>query len=384
MPTLNKNALRASLTGFLALGLLVAPMTAGSSAMSSANAVEASDTSFHAASTLSDPYTSQVYYLINQERAKVGAQPVRFNPSIANVSQDWANHLGQVTKDPNFNWNNIHRSDAGGSLIPRGATWYSEIVAFNFSAESIVQWWMNSPSHKAAMLDKRVTDIGIGVVIPTSGPYAGWHQVVANFGAYPGAPVPARPSYVFNDISASPFIKEVTWMKTSGISTGYGDGTYRPYETVKRDAMAAFIYRMAGSPAYTPPRVSPFADITPSTQFYKEMTWMRSMGLSTGYPDGTYRPLNAVNRDAMAAFMKRFAGSYCGISQASGYRAPASTFADNPNGPFRTDIEWLRSTGISTGYGDNTYRPLDAVTRESMAAFMYRLNGYVAQNGGCR
>lgn len=140
-----------------------------------------------APSPTTDTYTAQVLTLINQKRAAAGAPAVKWNQSIGNVSQDWSAHLGEATKSDTFDWATIHRSDAGGSLIPSGATWYREIIAFNFSAQSIVDWWMSSASHKAAMLDPKATDIGIGYVVPTSGPYAGWHMVVSNLAAYPGS-----------------------------------------------------------------------------------------------------------------------------------------------------------------------------------------------------
>ena len=114
------------------------------------------------------------------------------------------------------------------------------------------------------------------------------------------------PADGFTDITPeTQFFTEMMWMKEAGISTGWDDGTYRPWEPVNRDAMAAFMYRLAGSPEFTPPVVSPFADITPQTQFYTEMMWMKEAGISTGWDDGTYRPWEPVNRDAMAAFMYR-------------------------------------------------------------------------------
>ena len=41
--------------------------------------------------------------------------------------------------------------------------------------------------------------------------------------------------------------------------------------------MAAFLYRYAGKPSFTPPSKSPFPDTPrPKTQFYKEITWLAS------------------------------------------------------------------------------------------------------------
>lgn len=183
------SVMSAILLGTLSFGLLSAP---------AANATAPAVISVQAATAPSpstDPYTAQVLSLINQKRAAVGSAPVKWNQQIGNVSQEWSEHLGEATKSSTFDWSKIHRSDAGGSLIPPGATWYREIVGFNFSAQSIVDWWMGSASHKAAMLDPKATDIGIGYVVPTSGPYAGWHMVVSNLAAYPSsttAPPPVQ------------------------------------------------------------------------------------------------------------------------------------------------------------------------------------------------
>ncbi len=146
------------------------------------------------ATTISDSFTKQTFDLINAERVKVGSRPFVWNQKIADVSQDWAKQLGVSTMDPNFDFATIHRTDAGGNEIPAGATWYRENIGFNFSPAQLVDWWMNSPGHKAAMLDPRGTDAGIGYVVPTSGPYAGWHLMVSNMAAYPTTTAPTAPS----------------------------------------------------------------------------------------------------------------------------------------------------------------------------------------------
>ncbi|MET3165386.1 UNVERIFIED_ORG: alpha-tubulin suppressor-like RCC1 family protein [Arthrobacter sp. UYEF10] len=176
------------------------------------------------------------------------------------------------------------------------------------------------------------------------------------------------------------FFSEIYWLAGRGISTGWteadGSKTYRPLQAVNRDAMAAFLYRLAGSPAYSPPAVTPFADVPVGIQFYKEITWLADEGISTGWTetDGskTFRPLQAVNRDAMAAFMYRFDSS-------PAYSPPGtSPFRDVEAGAqFYKEVSWLAAKGISTGWaeadGSKTFRPLQAVNRDAMAAFMYRL-----------
>lgn len=184
----------------------------------------------------------------------------------------------------------------------------------------------------------------------------------------------------FADVpESSLFHKEISWLASEGISTGWdvggGKRQYRPLDSIARDAMAAFLYRKAGSPAYTPPGTSPFTDVTPGAAFYKEITWLASKGISTGWDLGggkrEYRPLSPIARDAMAAFLFRFA-------QPPQFTEPLqSPFVDvAAGGAFYREITWLASSGISTGWdiggGAREYRPLNGIARDAMAAFLYR------------
>lgn len=170
---------------------LVGAISCGVAAPAATAATPASVGSIVTAQTYSDSFTKRTFDLINAERAKVGAKPFVWNQKVADVSQDWANQLGVATMDPNWDIANIHRPDAGGSLIPAGYTGYRENIAFNFTPEQIVQWWMNSPGHKASMLNPNLTDAGLGYVKPTIGPYAGWYLMVSNMAAYPTTTAPA-------------------------------------------------------------------------------------------------------------------------------------------------------------------------------------------------
>ena len=174
----------------------------------------------------------------------------------------------------------------------------------------------------------------------------------------------------FTDVfEGQQFDHQISWMKSTGISTGWPDATFRPLLSVNRDAMAAFLYRLAGQPAFTPPATSPFVDVPTTNQFYKEIAWLASTKISGGWPDKTFRPVEPVNRDAMAAFLYRF-------SKVTDFEPPAtSPFTDVPtNGQFYKEIAWLASAEISTGWDDHTFRPVTPVNRDAMAAFMYRFN----------
>jgi peptidoglycan/xylan/chitin deacetylase (PgdA/CDA1 family) len=118
----------------------------------------------------------------------------------------------------------------------------------------------------------------------------------------------------FTDVPTShTFYKEIAWLAGQGISKGWpganNTATFRPAETINRDQMAAFLYRMSGTTTYTPPAVSPFIDVPTSHTFYKEIAWMADRHISNGWPEAnntaSYRPAEQINRDQMAAFLYR-------------------------------------------------------------------------------
>ncbi|MCL1801653.1 MAG: S-layer homology domain-containing protein, partial [Promicromonosporaceae bacterium] len=136
--------------------------------------------------------------------------------------------------------------------------------------------------------------------------------------------------------------------------------------------MAAFLYRELGSPAYTPPAHPSFSDVPKTSAFYLEIEWLASTGITTGWPDGTFRPGNNVTREAMAAFLYRAVG-------VTDFTAPeTSPFSDvAAESNFYQQIAWLANSGVTTGWADGTFRPGNNVTREAMAAFLFRADDLI-------
>ncbi|MHA3723729.1 S-layer homology domain-containing protein [Leucobacter sp. HY1910] len=166
------------------------------------------------------------------------------------------------------------------------------------------------------------------------------------------------------------FYIPITWMYNTGLTTGTNIGGrdyYQPGANLTREAMAAFLYRLSGD-NYTAPKKSPFVDMKPGDKFYREISWMKAKGLSTGTKTArgvVYQPKAALTREAMAAFMYRTNGKpAAGLSTA---------FTDVPRAhKFNREIAWMQKSGITTGYADGTFKPRSTVTREAMAAFIHR------------
>ena len=185
------------------------------------------------------------------------------------------------------------------------------------------------------------------------------------------------PLYGFSDVyEVTSHAQETGWLVSAGVSSGYDDGTFRPYDGVARCDMAAFLYRMAGSPSFTPSAsdMARFSDVDSSTPHAKEVWWLASQGVSSGYDDGTFRPYDGVSRCDMAAFLHRY--YYLFDETAKNWVTPESgklRFSDvDLSTPHAEDVWWLAAQGVSIGYDDGTFRPYEGVTRCDMAAFLYR------------
>lgn len=317
-----------------------------------------------AAGESEDQLRSQILADTNAARASAGLLPLIEMPALTAVAE--------ACSDTQATARRMAHCDGYAGRYPAGWTRAAENVAYGYRPADVVAAWMGSDGHRRNILDPSTTHIGIGIQWDSAGrPY-----YTQDFASYPWS------SEAFGDVSASTgsvhfsaFASEITWVKQAGVSTGYPHGSialYKPFNAVTRDAMAAFLYRAAGSPAYVPPAVSPFVDVPRTHLFYKEIAWLAGSGVATGWTTAggsEFRPSLPISRDAMAAFLYRFAGS-------PSTPAGGSAFVDVPaSHPFHDEIAWLSAAGISTGWtagGAREFRPSAAILRDAMAAFLYR------------
>jgi Tol biopolymer transport system component len=177
----------------------------------------------------------------------------------------------------------------------------------------------------------------------------------------------------FSDVPAThPFFEEVSWAMDLGIAAGYDDGLYHPTTPVSRQAMAAFMYRMAGSPAMAMPDHPTFSDVPVSHPFFAAVEWAASQGIVGGYSDGTFRPTIPVTRQAITKMVYEYLGEPLYFILIG-----TQTYTDVPQAnAFWFDIEFASFHGIARGFSDGTFHPTDAVTRQSAAAFLYRTHWF--------
>lgn len=109
----------------------------------------------------------------------------------------------------------------------------------------------------------------------------------------------------------------------------------------------------------------PFTDVSMGSWFYDNVKYCYDNGLMIGADANSFAPEGAVSRGQVVTVLYRLAGS----PSVTGQKCPLT---DVDSSWCRDAIIWGYNAGIVMGYDDNTFRPDESVTREQLAAFVYR------------
>ncbi|MCX4670286.1 CAP domain-containing protein [Streptomyces sp. NBC_01381] len=114
-----------------------------------------------------------VLTLVNEERAKVGCSPVRADDSLASLAGDFSSDMAtrdffdHTDLDGATPWDRAEKAgiaNLGGENIARGQA----------NAQSVMDAWMNSPGHRANILNCDYKTLGVGAHFAPGGPW--WTQ----------------------------------------------------------------------------------------------------------------------------------------------------------------------------------------------------------------
>lgn len=308
--------------------------------------------------------------LINDYRAQNGLTALSVNSHLRDaatwMSEDMAaknyfSHTDSLGRNP------FQRMAAFGYSYN---TWKGENLAAGIStAGAAFGLWKNSPGHNSNMLNPNYKVIGIARAYGAGSTY-GWYWTT-DFGGYEEPPPPAEAALfidVPSDHWALPYIEALF---DAGITAGCATDPprYCPSDDVTRAQMAAFIIRALGEDGNLPSYQGYFSDVPPGQWYTGYVERLAQLGVTAGYPNGTYRPNNPVTRSEMAAFILRALGEAGHLPSYRGY------FDDVPSGLWYTGfVEHLFEHGITAGCSVSPplYCPDAAVSRATMAAFIAR------------
>lgn len=147
------------------------------------------------------------------------------------------------------------------------------------------------------------------------------------------------------------------------LMSGSNDGCFHPNDTLSRAEMATVLYSQG---SYAPGKAI-FSDVKPSAWYAAAVNALAAAGILRGYPDGTFRPKQAITRAELVV----------ALASASGEIAAGDTdFKDVPaNFWAREAISLAQEKGWVLGYADGTFRPNQSVTRAEAAVVLIAFYG---------
>lgn len=109
----------------------------------------------------------------------------------------------------------------------------------------------------------------------------------------------------------------------------------------------------------------PFADAVSTAWYHDGVHYCLENGLMRGVSGGTFLPDGSTTRAQLVTILWRLEGS----PETTG----AAGFGDTAGGAWYTEaVRWAAGCGVVKGYDNGRFGPNDAVTREQMAAILYR------------
>ena len=113
----------------------------------------------------------------------------------------------------------------------------------------------------------------------------------------------------------------------------------------------------------------PFRDVRPEDWFYADVRYVYEAGLMNGTAEGLFSPDLFTSRAMLVTVLWRLSGS-----PVVNYYMP---FADVDQAAWYAEaVRWAASCGIVAGYDNGNFGPNDPVTREQLAAILYRCAAY--------
>ena len=146
---------------------------------------------------------------------------------------------------------------------------------------------------------------------------------------------------------------------------GDSANTFAPNGSFTRAHMVQILWNMKGRPT---PRTTanPFRDMSSSNWYYSAILWAYENGYAKGYPDGTFKPGQAVTRQEMVQFLYQASGSRSGSGNLSYYSDGYTA-----NNWAQPALRWATGLGILSGQNSaslgNTLAPRAVAKRCEVA-----------------
>ena len=121
-----------------------------------------------------------------------------------------------------------------------------------------------------------------------------------------GKPAPQDTDTAFTDLLPGSFSYEaILWAEEQGITNGTSPTTFSPKQTVTREQVVTFLWRVDGEPEPTAQDCQ-FRDVLPGTFSYRAILWAQEENVTNGTSPTTFSPKNPCTRGQIITLMYRY------------------------------------------------------------------------------
>jgi S-layer homology domain. len=190
-------------------------------------------------------------------------------------------------------------------------------------------------------------------------PYAGAYSVI-------------RSDHSFVDLNGHWARKDIVLMANKLIVEGRTQDRFVPDDPISRAEFAALLVRAHGLDD-DPNGPTPFRDVAPGAWYAGVVRAAYQHRLIYGFGDGTFRPSDTITREQMAVMIVR-AMEYAGYAPDAN-RAAAKTFADEADIAPWADaaVDMLTRASIINGLTETRFGPREYATRAQSAVLLKRM-----------
>ena len=144
------------------------------------------------------------------------------------------------------------------------------------------------------------------------------------------------------------------------------------FKNVKEKHTIEATFKKVEMPEQKPEEKETFKDVKKNDWYYEAVEYVANKGLMNGTGNDGFTPDANTTRGMIVTILYRLEGSP---------EVSMSTFTDVANTEYYAKaVAWAEKNGIVNGYGEGKFGPNDVITREQLAAIMYRYSNYKKYN----
>ncbi|MGB3366368.1 MAG: N-acetylmuramoyl-L-alanine amidase [Acidaminobacteraceae bacterium] len=158
-----------------------------------------------------------------------------------------------------------------------------------------------------------------------------------------------------------------SWMD-QGLTSGYPDGSFKPDNNITRAEFMTLVNKAFG---YTKTAKITYPDVEASKWYYNSVTVAKAAGYISGYPDGTMKPQDPISREEAAAIITR-------IKSLVANDEAANIFTDYDKLTWsKGAVGAITDANIMNGYSNLSFGPQKLIKRGECVVSLDRASKFI-------